>query len=59
MKIELLKDQVLYKGGLKKKKGAQLIVHNDKGIKMIKDGKAKRASKVKESIKKIFKHKNK
>ena len=40
MKVKLLKDCTLHKGGLKKKKGTEFIVHKDFGIKLIKDGKA-------------------
>ena len=40
MKIRLLKDCTLTKGGLKKKKGTEFIVHKDFGILLIKDKKA-------------------
>jgi len=42
MKIKLLKDQILHKGGLKKKKGTEFILHKDFGIQLIKDKKAER-----------------
>ena len=40
MKVKLLKDQFLMKGGLKKKKGTVFTVHKDFGIKLIQDKKA-------------------
>ncbi len=44
MEIELLKDCKLSKSGLKKKKGMQFIVHQELGIKLISDKKAKKVS---------------
>ena len=46
MKVRLLKDQFLHKGGMKKKKGLVLIVHSDFGRQLIK---AKKAELVKEN----------
>lgn len=42
MKVRLLKDQFLHKGGMKKKKGLELTVHKDFGIQLIKSKKAER-----------------
>ncbi len=44
MKIELIKDCKLSKSGLKKKKGMQFVVHQELGIKLISDKKAKKVS---------------
>ena len=46
MKIRLLKDQTLSKGGIKKKKGTQLIVHKEFGIALIKAKKAEKVNKL-------------
>ena len=55
MEIRLLKDCTLHKGGLKKKKGTEFIVHKDFGISLIK---AKKAELVKENkLLNIFKNK--
>jgi len=44
MKIELIKDCRLTPKGLKKKKGMRFIVHQEFGIKLISEKKAKKVS---------------